>query len=58
MRTVPVNQSADPSLDGCEPLRLISILQILRFFSRPREPRFVRQTINLALPGSLSETSR
>src|ERR1700677_4345018 len=26
MRTVPVNQSAGPLLEGCEPLRLISIL--------------------------------
>jgi len=26
-RTVPVNQSADPLLDGCEPLFLISILE-------------------------------
>jgi hypothetical protein len=26
MRTVPVNQSAGPLLDGCEPLLLISIL--------------------------------
>ena len=25
MRTVPVNQSADPLLEGCEPLRLMSI---------------------------------
>jgi hypothetical protein len=25
MRTVPVNQSAGPWLEGCEPLRLISI---------------------------------
>jgi hypothetical protein len=28
MRTVPVNQSADPLLDGCEPFRLISINQL------------------------------
>jgi hypothetical protein len=27
MRTVPVNQSAGPLLDGCEPLLLISILR-------------------------------
>jgi hypothetical protein len=32
MRTAPVNQLAGPSLDGCEPLRLISILQL---FGRP-----------------------
>ena len=28
MRTVPVNQSAGPLLDGCEPLRLISIFLV------------------------------
>jgi hypothetical protein len=27
MRTLPVNQSAGPSPDGCEPIRLISIYQ-------------------------------
>src|ERR1017187_8803111 len=30
MRTVPVNQSAGPLLDGCEPLRLISMFHFLR----------------------------
>src|SRR5208282_3803153 len=29
MRTVPVNQSAGPLLEGCEPLRLISIFNSL-----------------------------
>jgi len=29
MRTVPVNQSAGPRAEGCEPVRLISI-----FFSK------------------------
>jgi hypothetical protein len=28
IRTVPVNQSAGPLLEGCEPLRLISIILI------------------------------
>jgi hypothetical protein len=28
MRTVPANQSAGPLLEGCEPLRLISIFLI------------------------------
>src|SRR6478736_8022121 len=45
MRTVPVNQSAGPLLEGCEPLLLISILlpghartviQYARRFSRDR----------------------
>src|SRR5208283_2535174 len=31
MRTVPVNQSAGPLLEGCEPLRLISIVSISSF---------------------------
>src|SRR5208282_1417609 len=31
MRTVPVNQSAGPLLDGCEPLRLISIFNYFLF---------------------------
>src|SRR5208282_4388072 len=31
MRTVPVNQSAGPLLDGCEPLLLISIFLIPSF---------------------------
>src|ERR1017187_1669856 len=30
MRTVPVNQSAGPLLEGCEPFRLISIFYFLR----------------------------
>jgi hypothetical protein len=29
MRTVPVNQSEGPLLDGCEPMRLISIVASL-----------------------------
>src|SRR5439155_3300825 len=33
MRTVPVNQSAGPLLDGCEPIRLISIFLVLRVLS-------------------------
>jgi hypothetical protein len=31
MRTVPVNQSAGPLLEGCEPLRLISIFNSFLF---------------------------
>jgi hypothetical protein len=29
MRTVPVNQSAGPLLDGCEPTLFISIFELL-----------------------------
>src|SRR5277367_5994776 len=32
MRTVPVNQSAGPLLEGCEPILLISILSFFHCF--------------------------
>src|SRR5258708_10669250 len=32
MRTVPVNQSAGPLLEGCEPILLISILNFFHSF--------------------------
>src|SRR5271157_3489706 len=32
MRTVPVNQSAGPLLEGCEPILLISILSFFHYF--------------------------
>jgi hypothetical protein len=34
MRTAPVNQSAGPLLEGCEPLLLISIFKFFHCFRR------------------------
>ena len=47
MRTVPVNQSAGPFVDGCDPLRLISIFRI-PFFNDQSSPPVSPDTALLA----------
>src|SRR5579885_1920291 len=61
MRTVPVNQSAGPLLEGCEPFLLISIVVARVFFStsggrrraRSGRPTCAWQAVSLLSAASL-----
>src|SRR6266446_4848413 len=49
MRTVPVNQSAGPLSDGCEPIFLISM-----YFSQLRKGAWLRRTFTLSTLSALN----
>jgi hypothetical protein len=55
MRTVPVNQSAGPLLDGCEPGLLISIYYARYRTARKGANRTIFQKITLAVTLTVSE---